>query len=286
MREYLFGGGPRYPSRYRFLEVLSVLAYVTLGGHVTTLVVRALSANPVGLWLVLPVGVVGFLVTDFGSGVLHWAADTYATGETPFVGPKFVKPFREHHVDPLAITRHDFIEANGDNCFLGIFVLSPTVTFVPIDTSTFGLMVAICTLTMSATLLLTSVAHGWAHIASPPRFARALQRLGLVVSAEHHAVHHVPPHKRHYCITAGWLNPLLDRIGFFGKLERALAAVGIHPGADAGVDAERHVVVHDDDADQCVDAPEPTASSKRANPDVSNSWSRPRRMARTVNGPP
>jgi len=63
-------------------------------------------------------------------------------------------------------------------------------------------------------------------VARPPAPVRALQRARLVLPPEHHALHHRESHDRAFCVTSGWLNPLLDGIGLFRALDRAVEQAG------------------------------------------------------------
>jgi ubiquitin-conjugating enzyme E2 variant len=47
----------------------------------------------------------------------------------------------------------------------------------------------------------------------------------VILPATHHQGHHTGQHTSRYCITTGWLNPLLDRIRFFRAFERAIQAI-------------------------------------------------------------
>jgi len=153
----------------------------------------------------------GWLLADLISGVVHLSADELGDERTPLVGRNVIAPFREHHVDPTAMTEHGVVETNGDSALAvlpvllaGFFLLGSTPSL-----ATFAQHVGL--LSFSAAILLTNQIHQWSHARHAPCSVRWLQRHGLILAPAHHAKHH-RRHDRAFCITSGWCNPLLDRL--------------------------------------------------------------------------
>ena len=207
-----------YARSHRILEVCALTLSATLTVTTLVLAVRALPTG--GVWLAALSCFAGLCVADFMSGLVHWSADTYGSPTMPVFGG-FVRTFREHHADQIDITRHDFIETNGD---VSIFSLPAHIALLSVLESPFALF---CLLGAFVGSYTNSQIHKWAHLAERPRFVRVLQRTRLFLSPAHHSRHHRGAHLSHYCITTGWMNTLLDGIGFFRKLEWLLLKVGI-----------------------------------------------------------
>jgi ubiquitin-conjugating enzyme E2 variant len=159
------------------------------------------------LLITLPLG---WLASDLLSGFLHWALDTLGSVNTPIVGKSFIRPFREHHIDPTAMTYHDFVETHGSSCFA---VLPFLVAASLIGLETYGsyfLQGFIITIALGA--LATNQCHKWAHMDtdSVPRVVRWAQEYHLVLPPRHHQLHHTLPYNTHFCMSNGWLNSLFN----------------------------------------------------------------------------
>ena len=184
------------------------------------------------LWLVALAVPLAMLAGDFVSGLVHWLADTYGTERTPLVGPNFIKWFRLHHVDQQDICRHGFVATNGNTCIFAAPLVALCLPFVwDEDVSAARAFSVLSVTLMAGATVATNQFHKWAHAAAPPPTARLLQRARLILDPRHHQRHHAEPFDANYCIANGWLNPLLDRVGFFRRLERALSKVGFKAAA-------------------------------------------------------
>ena len=82
------------------------------------------------IWPIAAAGLAAWVAVDLLSGMVHWAFDTWGSVHTPLVGARYIRPFREHHWDPHAMTRHDFVETNGSSC-VGALPLLVVATMLP-----------------------------------------------------------------------------------------------------------------------------------------------------------
>lgn len=164
---------------------------------------------PVVVLVALPCG---WLAADLLSGLLHFTFDTVGSVETPLVGNAFIRPFREHHVDPRAMTRHDFVETNGASCLACLPVLAAT-SYAPLESTPWILFQAFL-LFVALGAFATNQCHKWAHMeaAATPALARWAQRCHLILPREHHQLHHTAPFDSHFCMSCGWLNPMFNAV--------------------------------------------------------------------------
>lgn len=108
---------------------------------------------------------------------------------------------------------------------------------MPLETTYYGYLFGIFSLFLCLVAFLTNQFHKWAHMDTPPDFVRWLQAWGVILSKEHHDIHHESPYDTYYCITAGVWNPILDRTRFFERVERLIRRSV--PGADPRLRSER-----------------------------------------------
>ncbi len=175
--------------------------------HVTSLV----SVGLIGLQVIILC-----LAADFVGGLFHWAEDTIGDVDTPLWGPLFVRPNNDHHENPSAINSVHWLLSNRD-----ILIVTGTLMALVWLTGLMSWQILVFFLFMG----FNQQAHRFEHCATVrlPVPVRLLQRIGLLQNARQHWQHHRPPHRKAYCVLTPWLNPVLDRWGFWRRLERLLA---------------------------------------------------------------
>jgi ubiquitin-conjugating enzyme E2 variant len=159
---------------------------------------------------------------DLVSGLVHWVEDTFWTEKTPVLGRWVVTPNVLHHHSPSAFVEKSWLESSWDLLLVGLGILA----------------VAWAThcLTWQVWLFVAVGAnanqiHKWAHLPARrlPLAVRALQRVGILQSAAHHAAHHREAKNSAYCVITPWVNPVLDRLGMWRALERIVVHKGSAP---------------------------------------------------------
>ena len=122
--------------------------------------------------VVLVAAPVGWLAADLGSGLLHWACDSFGSASTPVIGQALM--------------------------FLAASVAVPLASWP-------WLLAQAVLLCIALGALFTNQCHKWAHMdeAATPAAVRWAQRRRLVLPRDHHRLHHTAPFDSHFCMSSG-----------------------------------------------------------------------------------
>lgn len=162
-----------------------------------------------------------WLLADFLSGVGHWWQDRVLRG-TSRVG--FVNKLHHdnllHHNQPAAMLDGNWFE--NINTTLPLTLPAALILYIAGADRVLWLAVVF--------VGFANLVHRFAHQRHRRLIwpVRALQWTGLFIPFEHHHAHHYDSFGRvakeytdgRYCVMTDWLNPVLDGVGFWKKLER------------------------------------------------------------------
>lgn len=156
----------------------------------------------------------GWLIADLIGGIMHWLEDCVLPEDLPVLGPYFIEPNRLHHSDPVAFLRGGFFGRNSTT-----WIVAGAVSLI--WAAIFGPSLVWAGATAGGMVM--TMVHALAHRAPPAEsWIRALQDVGIIQSVRQHAQHHRPPSDRRYCILTDWLNPVLDWLNVWARLEGLL----------------------------------------------------------------
>jgi plasmanylethanolamine desaturase len=169
-------------------------------------------------WPYIIVGVlVGYLIADFASGLVHWGMDTWFSEN---VFGRAIAIAREHHTHPQHVLAYGFMEhatlgSAPSAVFIG-FAAFITASCVISPLSYFFMIVWLIT---STCLFFGTSFHNLGHRRAKSAFVRFVQKMHLIISPKHHWVHHSDGQVIRYCVINGWANYLCDRLHVWRGLE-------------------------------------------------------------------
>jgi len=175
------------------------------------------------------------LITDFLSGLLHWLEDSYGKPNWPILGRFIIQPNIRHHHSPMAFTQNSWLRSASVLLFIGAALL--------IAASLLGILSwrvwAIVMIGVNANEF-----HKWAHQPTDKnsRIVNLLQRLFILQTPTHHEIHHRRSKDSHYCVVTNLLNPLLEKLRIWRRLESLIhVTLGVTKRPDPSVAITRAV---------------------------------------------
>jgi len=155
-------------------------------------------------------------LADFVAGLVHWAEDAYFDEDTPVIGQRIIVPNIVHHHLPRHFTRLSWWQSSADLLLVGLVVLAAAI---PLGWVSWQLLLFLV-VSVNANQIhkmahRTHAENGW--------FVSKLQDWHILQTPRHHGLHHSDPKNTYYCPVTNYVNPLLEKVQFWTRLEAFIA---------------------------------------------------------------
>ncbi len=151
-------------------------------------------------------------LADFMAGLVHWAEDAYFDEDTPVIGRRIIVPNIVHHHLPRYFTRLSWWQSSADLVFIGALILAAAW---PLGLLSWQLLLFV------AVSINANEIHKMAHRsrAENGRLVSLLQDWRILQTPRQHGLHHSDPKNTYYCPVTNYVNPLLEWMDFWPRLE-------------------------------------------------------------------
>ena len=155
-------------------------------------------------------------LADFVAGLVHWAEDAYFDEDTPVIGPRIIVPNIVHHHLPRYFTRLSWWRSSRDLLLVGGLLL---LAAWPLGLLSWQLLLFV------AVSVNANEIHKMAHRTRAENgwFISKLQDWRVLQTPRHHGLHHSDPKNTYYCPVTNYVNPLLEQVQFWDRLEALIA---------------------------------------------------------------
>jgi hypothetical protein len=189
-------------SFFRKIEISFMVSNI-----IVSLLVLCLAASATDhLWAVVPLFLFGWAMADIGSSVFHYLGDTEYFKGTILLR-YYTQLYMRHHHDPKELVR------NGPFANTGWVAGVTLIPFQIFNLMFYAYTPLVC-FGISCFLLplyLAADSHRFSHMEynEIPIWGKILQKLGLFITREQHAIHHKNAGRgilKRFSILAGWTN--------------------------------------------------------------------------------
>lgn len=163
------------------------------------------------LWILIQIFLL-WLLADFITGIVHWWQDAYGNPTWPIVGKYVVKPNLKHHKDPRGMLKDSYWQKTGASFIVGIILIS---VFYLAGWHSWRMVLCILMCTQGNEI------HAMGHRSDKEngKLIVGLQNIGVIQTRRTHGWHHKAPYDTNFCVMTEFLNPVLNKINFFSRLE-------------------------------------------------------------------